>query len=87
MKLLNFMSPTRKSLTKIGHNFSNKVVQKLKFSNKINKSCSPSPIFFNEKKVRNFAYIPIFILSLLDENAYSLLIFFDKSVLYVVDNF
>jgi hypothetical protein len=51
MKLPNFVNPSTDSLPKIGHDFSNKVVQKLKLSrNSFNKRCAPKLVFFIEKK-------------------------------------
>ena len=53
MKLPNFVSPSRESLPKIGHDFSNKVVQKLKSSiNHFYKKCAHKQLFFNEKKIQ-----------------------------------
>ena len=49
MKLPNFESPSSDSSSKIGHDFSNKVVQKMKLS--IN-HCAPQQLFFNEKKIQ-----------------------------------
>ena len=54
MKLSNFVSPSVDSSSKIGHDFSNKVVQKLKLSViKLFKN----NIFFIEKKFRQFRMI------------------------------
>ena len=51
MKLLNFVSASADSLSKIGHDFNNKVVQKLKLSiNHFYKKCAHKQLFFNEKK-------------------------------------
>ena len=51
MKLPNFMTPFTDSSSKIGHDFSNKGVQKLKLSkNHFYKKCAPKQVFFNEKK-------------------------------------
>ena len=51
MKLPNFGSPSGDSLSKIWHNFSNKVVKKLILSkNANNKKCASKFVFFNEKK-------------------------------------
>ena len=37
--------------SKIGHHFSNKVIQKLMLSKNVNnKKCAPKLVFFNEKK-------------------------------------
>jgi hypothetical protein len=55
MKLPNFVSPSADSLSKIGHNFSNKVVQKLKLLiNHFYKKCAPKQLFFSEKKSERF---------------------------------
>ena len=49
MKLPNFVSSSGDGSSKIGHDFSNKVVQKLKLSiNIFYKKCAPKLIFFNE---------------------------------------
>ena len=51
MKLTNFVSSSGDGLSKIGHYFSNKVVQKLKLSiNHFYKKCAHKQLFFNEKK-------------------------------------
>ena len=51
MKLPNVVSPSGESTSKIGHDFSNKVVQKLKLSiNHFHKKCAPKQLFFIEKK-------------------------------------
>ena len=51
MKLPNFVSSSGDSSSKIGHDFSNKVVQKLKLSiNHFYKKCAHKQLFFNEKK-------------------------------------
>ena len=51
MKLPNFVSSSGDGLSKIGHDFSNKVVQKLKLSiNHFYKKCAHKQLFFNEKK-------------------------------------
>ncbi len=51
MKLPNFVSPSSDSSSKIGRDFSNKVVQKLKLAkNAFYKKSAPKLIFFNEKK-------------------------------------
>ena len=53
MKLTNFVSPSSDSLSKIGHDFSNKVVQKLKLSiNHLYKKCAHKQLFINGKKFR-----------------------------------
>ena len=58
MKLPNFWSPSGDSSSKIGHDFSNKVVQKLKLSiNHFYKKCVHKQIFFNEKKLREIRMI------------------------------
>ena len=48
MKLPNFVSPSADSLSKIGHGFSKKVVQKLKLP--INNQFAPKQLFFIGKK-------------------------------------
>ena len=54
MKLLNFVSSSGDSLSKIGHDFSNKVIQKLKLSiNHFYTKCAHKQLFFNEKKNQN----------------------------------
>jgi hypothetical protein len=51
MKSPNFASPSGDSLSKIGHNFSNRVVQKLRLSiNYFKKKCAPKQLFLIEKK-------------------------------------
>ena len=51
MKLPNFVSSSGDGLSKIGHDFSNKVVQKLKLSiNHFYKKCVHKQLFFNEKE-------------------------------------
>ena len=51
MKLPNFVSSSGDGSSKIGHDFSNKVVQKLKLSiNHFHKKCAHKQLFFNEKK-------------------------------------
>ena len=53
MKLPNFVSPSGDCWSKSGHDFSNKVVQKLKLSiNHFYKKCAPKQSFFNEKKIQ-----------------------------------
>ena len=53
MKLPNFEYPCGKSSLKIGHDFSNKVVQKMKLSiNHFYKKCAHKQLFFNEKKIQ-----------------------------------
>ena len=53
MKLPNFMSSSGDGSSKIGHDFSSKVVQKLKLSiNNFYKKCANKQLFFNEKKFR-----------------------------------
>ena len=53
MKLTNFVSPSSDSLSKIGHDFINKVVQKLKLSiNHFYEKCAQKQLFFNEKKIQ-----------------------------------
>jgi hypothetical protein len=55
MKLPNFVSPSGESFSKIGHDFSKKIVQKLKLSiNTFHKKCAPKQLFFNEKKSVRF---------------------------------
>ena len=52
MKLHNFVSLSADSLSKIGHDFSNKLVQKLKLSiNIVYKKCATKQLLFNEKKI------------------------------------
>ena len=51
MKLSNFVSSSGDGSSKIGHDFSNKVVQKWKFSiNNFYKKCAHKQLCFNEKK-------------------------------------
>ena len=58
MKLPNFVSSSGDGSSKIGHDFSNKVVQKLKLSiNHFYKKCAPKQLFFNEKKIRKIQMI------------------------------
>ena len=53
MKLPNFVSPSSDSSSKIGHDFSNKVVRRLKLSiNQFYKKCAHKQLFFNEKKIQ-----------------------------------
>ena len=55
MKLPNFVNPSADSLPKIGHDFSNKEVQKWQLSkNSFNKECAPKLVFFIEKKSERF---------------------------------
>ena len=52
MKLPNFESPSVESWSSIGHDFSIKVVQKLKLSiNHFYKKCATKQLLFNEKKI------------------------------------
>jgi hypothetical protein len=54
-KLLNFENWYSGELSKIGHHFSNKVIQKLMLSKNVkNKKCAPKLVLFNEKKGENF---------------------------------
>ena len=49
-KLLNFEFWINGELSKIGHHFSNKVIQKLILSKNVNnKKCAPKLVFFNKK--------------------------------------
>ena len=58
MKLTNFVSPSSDSLSKIGHDFSNKVVQKLTLSiNIFYKKRGPKQLFFNKKKIKKIRTI------------------------------
>ena len=51
MKLPNFVSSSGDGSSKIGHDFSNKVVLKLKLStNHLKKKCAHKQLFFNEKE-------------------------------------
>ena len=53
IKLSNFVSPSSDRLSKIGHDFGNKVVQKLTLSiNIFYKKRAPKQLFFNEKKIQ-----------------------------------
>ena len=53
MKLPHFVNPSTDSSSKIGHDFSNKVVQKLKLSiNHFYKKCAQKQLFFDEKKIQ-----------------------------------
>ena len=57
-KLLNFELWINGELSKIGHHFSYKVIQKLILSKKVNnKQCAPKLVVFNEKKLRNVRMI------------------------------
>ena len=48
-----FVSSSGDGLSKIGHDFSNKVVQKLKLSiNHFYQKCAHKQLFFNEKKIQ-----------------------------------
>ena len=52
------MSPSADGSSKIGHDFSNKVVQELKLSiNHFYKNCAHKQLFFNEKKIRKILTI------------------------------
>ena len=54
MKLPNFVNPSADISPKIGHDFSNKVVQKLKLSkNSFNKKCAHKLVFFIEKNKKD----------------------------------
>ena len=58
MKLPNFVSSSCDGSSEIGHDFSNKVVQKLKLStNHFYKKCAHKQLFFNEKKFRKIRTI------------------------------
>ena len=58
IKLPNFVSSSGDGLSNIGHDFSNKVVQKLKLSiNHFYKKCAHKQLFFNGKKVRKIRTI------------------------------
>jgi hypothetical protein len=57
MKLPNFVSSSGDSSSKIGHDFSNKVVQKLKLNKLFKKKCAPKQLFFNEKKIKKIRTI------------------------------
>ena len=53
MKLPNFVSPSSDRSSKIGHDFGNKVVQKLTLSiNIFYKKRAPKQLFFIEKKIQ-----------------------------------
>ena len=53
MKLPNFLNPSADSSSKIRHDFSNTVVQKLKLSkNNFNKKRAPKLVLFIEKKIQ-----------------------------------
>ena len=52
MKLPNFMPSSRDGSSKIGHDFSNKEVQKLLSINHFYKKCAHKQLFFNEKKIQ-----------------------------------
>ena len=53
MKIPNLVSSSDDGSSKFGHDFSNKVVQKLKLSiNHFYKKCTPKQLFFNEKKIQ-----------------------------------
>ena len=55
MKLPNFVSSSGDGSSKIGLDFSNKVVQKLKLSiNNFYKKCAHEQLFFNEKNSERF---------------------------------
>ena len=57
MKLPNFVSSSGDSSSKIGHDFSIKVVQKLKLSiNHFYKKGAHKQLFFNEKKSERFGW-------------------------------
>ena len=54
MKLPNFVSSSGDGSSKVGHDFSDKVVQKLTLSiNHLYKKCAHKQLFFNEKKNQN----------------------------------
>ena len=58
MKLPNFVSPSSDRSSKIGHDFGNKVVQKLTLSiNILYKKRAPKQLFFNEKKFKKIRTI------------------------------
>ena len=68
MKLPYFVSSSDDGLSKIGHDFSNKVVQKLKLSiNHFYKKCAPKQLFFIEKKSDDFLHRKCPKLALFDE--------------------
>ena len=55
MKLPNFVFSSGDGSSKIGHDFSYKVVQKLKSSiNHFHKKCAHKQLFFDEKKSERF---------------------------------
>ena len=57
MKLPNFVNPSTDSSPKIGHDFSNKKVQKWKsLKNLFNEKCAPKLVFFIEKKSERFEW-------------------------------
>ena len=52
-KSRNFVNPSADTLSKIGYDFSNKVVQKLRLSkNYFYKKCAPKRVFFNGKEIQ-----------------------------------
>ena len=56
MKLPNFVSSSGDGSSKIGHGFSNKVVQKLKLSiNHFYKKCAHKQLLFKEKKNQKYS--------------------------------
>ena len=58
MKLPNFLNPSYDSSSKIRHDFSNTVVQKLKLTkNNFNKKRAPKLLLFIEKKFRKIRLI------------------------------
>ena len=58
MKLPHFVSSSGDGLSKIGHDFSSKVVQKLKLStNHFYKRCAPKQQLFIEKRIRQIPII------------------------------
>ena len=57
-KFMNFENWCNGELSKIGHHFSNKGIEKLMISKNVNnKKCAPKLIFFNEKKLRKIRII------------------------------
>ena len=56
MKLPNFVNPSADSLSKIGNDFTDKVVQKLKLSINHFYKCTHKQLFFNEKKSERFRW-------------------------------
>ena len=53
-KLLNFDFWINGELSKIGHHFSNKKIQKMMLSKNVNnKKCAPKLVFFNEKNEKD----------------------------------